>query len=461
MKKLTLPLALSLILALTYFILKMSGSGWLSQAGFKYLLTGLLASLSVLMVRIISFILLDVVFKKRKGREAPALLRVIISIIVYSGLFALIYTLLWQRDLSGLMATSAVVTVILGLALQDTLGNFFAGLSLHVEQPYYIGDAIRLGDMLGRVEAVTWRTTTIRTNNNTTIIFPNSKVARDPLEVYPLNSLNRRIMRFPAPYSIPPERVIMLAQETIHAMTNVAVERTPVARVADFSESSITYELLYWVKDYMLVQDIDSKIKERIWYAYHRNEIEIPFPTRHLLIQRHEAAQVSRSKDYERVVEKIELFEPLSEYEREDLCKALVKYVYAPGEVILRRGDAGESMFVIHRGKVEVRLPGANGSLQPVAVLEPGNFFGEMALFTGEPRTADVSAVDEVEILEIRKAAIEHLFNQNAALAEAFSHKIAERQAGLARYSVSASEVDQRIQTESILLRIKRFFSLD
>jgi CRP-like cAMP-binding protein len=315
--------------------------------------------------------------------------------------------------------------------------------------------------MIGRVEAVTWRTTAIRTNNNTLIILPNSRVARDPLEVFPLNNLNRRVLRFPAPYSIPPERVIALAQEIVHATANIATERTPVARVADFSDSSVTYELLYWSKDYMLVPDTDCKIKERIWYAYHRGGIEIPFPTRHLVIERRGADGKSAPQDYARIIEGVEIFEPLSPREREELSKELVQYVYAPGEVILRRGEPGQSMFVINRGRVEVRLPGANGSLQRVAVLERGGFFGEMGLFTGEPRTADVSALEEVEIVEIRKSALESLLSQNAGLAEAFSHKIAERQAELAQYSVNASEMNERLKSETILRRIKRFFSLN
>ncbi|HET8677688.1 MAG TPA: cyclic nucleotide-binding domain-containing protein, partial [Blastocatellia bacterium] len=115
---------------------------------------------------------------------------------------------------------------------------------------------------------------------------------------------------------------------------------------------------------------------------------------------------------------------------------------------------------IIHRGKVEVRLPSNNGDQHQVAVLEPGNFFGEMALLTGEPRTADVSAIDEVEILEIRKGVIEQLLGNNAQLAEDLSRKIADRQAELAQLTRAVAEDEKRIQTQTILRRIKGFFRM-
>ena len=193
----------------------------------KYLLALILLGFSIVVVRAAGFVLFDIVFLRRKGRQAPAVLRTPLSIVLYVLLFTLIYNNVFKGGFGGigLLATSTVVSVIIGLALQDTLGNFFAGLSLHIEQPFHILDAIKIGDVLGRVESVTWRTTKLRTNNNSVVIFPNSKLAREQLEVHSFNGLNRRIIRFPAPYSIPPERVIHLTQQTAATIPNVASEK--------------------------------------------------------------------------------------------------------------------------------------------------------------------------------------------------------------------------------------------
>ncbi|HWP44153.1 MAG TPA: mechanosensitive ion channel family protein [Blastocatellia bacterium] len=456
MKRVGWPLLLSGLLILVYVSIMVASPDW---GGLKYLLAACLISMTVVLVRIIGYLLFDVWFQKRKGREAPALLRFLVPIVIYPALFMLIFSVILEKDFTGVLATSAVVSVIIGLALQDTLGNFFAGISLHIEQPYHIGDWIRVGDLQGKVIEVTWRMTKIRTNNNTSIILPNSRVARDPLEIFPYGNLNRKTLIFPAPYSAPPEKVIPLVREAVRTTPKVSPERTPVVRVSEFADSRIHYEILYWVIDFMWTQDLDSKIRERIWYVFRRNGIEMPLPHRQILYP--PPAAPTDESEYEEIIDQVELFDPLTPQEKSELAKGIVRYLYAPGETILRRGDPGSSMFVISRGKAEVQVLSNNGDLKAVATLGAGDFFGEMALFTGERRTADVCAVEEVELLEIRKACIEKLLNQNEKLAESFSQKIAERQAGLAEYANQASgEQKTEMQQKTILNRIRRFFKL-
>jgi CRP-like cAMP-binding protein len=211
----------------------------------------------------------------------------------------------------------------------------------------------------------------------------------------------------------------------------------------------------------MLTPDTDAKIREHIWYIYSRNDLYIPFPVRHVMYEKVEQAQKPKEIDYGSAIEAVDLFDTMTAQEKEAVVKAMVRYVYAPGELILRRGEAGDSMFIICRGRVEVKLPGSNVDLQRVALLEPGNCFGEMALLTGEPRNADVYAFDEVEILEIRKAIIQQLIDENNDLAEAFSQKIARRQAKLEAYSHTAPEREERMRSQQNLLRrIKGFFGV-
>jgi small-conductance mechanosensitive channel/CRP-like cAMP-binding protein len=462
MKRITVPLTISVVLLLAYGAVQLFEPGLIGPSAGKYVGAALLIGLSVGLVRAISFLIFDVIFQKRKGREAPALLRVLLSIILYSIFFVLIYKLVLEEKGGGLelLATSTVVSVIIGLALQDTLGNFFAGLSIHIEQPFHILDAIRIGDMIGRVESVTWRTTAIRTNNNTTVIFPNSRVARDPLEVYRFNNLNRRVLHVPAPYRIAPQRVIALIRETVASIPNVASEKTPIVRIGDFADSSIIYEVLYWTKDYMWVPDIDAQIRQHVWYIYRRHDVDIPFPVRHVLLEQQEPIAGHQEADYDKVIESVEIFAPLSAEEKEAVGHAAIKAVYAPGELILRRGDPGDSMFVIYRGTVEVRVAASDGAAQHLAQLDAGSFFGEMALLTGEPRNADVAALTEVETLEIRKGALQQLLDENAQLAEALSRKLTERQMELDQHTRSMPEEARRVQSQTFLRRIQRFFGL-
>ena len=460
MKKIGFPLAFSGLLFLIYGILRFGHLYSVNQDILRYALAGGFVGLSIALTRSINVLVFDLAFEKRKGRQAPQVLRILLSIIVYVALFTIIFSSVLDISLSGLLTTSAVVSVIIGLAMQDTLGNFFAGISIHIEQPFYIGDTIKLGDQIGRVEAVSWRTTAIRTNHNTLIIFPNSVVALQPLEVFRFADLNRRALAFSAAYSVPPQRVISLVEKTVRNMPHVAVEKPAKVRITEFAASGIEYELLYWVKDYMKVPDLDSKIKESIWYTFFRSGIEIPFPTRHVLLEQQVSREEPQKPDYGNVIDRVGLFEPLSSQEREILSKSLAAYLYAPGEVILQRGDPGDSMFVVHRGKAEVCVTVAPGECKRLEVLGPGDFFGEMALFTGEPRSADVIAIEEIVIFEIRKASLERLLSENSRLAEVLSLKVAERQARLVALASTGPEESVPALQKSILRRIQHFFKL-
>ena len=463
MKRITLPLTISVVLLLAYGAGRLFLPDLLGDSADKYVRAGLLLGFSVVVVRAMSFVLFDIVFLKRKGREAPALLRVLLSTVLYSVFIVVIYKVVLGDKGGGLelIATSTVVSVVIGLALQDTLGNFFAGLAIHIEQPFHILDSIKIDNMIGRVEAVSWRTTTIRTNNNTTVIFPNSRVARDPLEVFRFNNLNRHILLVPAPYDIPPQRVISSIRDAVASIPNVAIEKTPIVRIGSFADSSIIYEILYWTKDYMWVPDIDAQIRQQVWYIYRRSEIDIPFPVRHVLLEQQERLAKPLPPDYGSVIESVEIFAPLSADEKQTVVRSVVRSVFAPGELILKRGEPGDSMFVIYRGNVEVRLPSRDGNAQQVAELNPGSFFGEMALLTGEPRNADVVTLSEVETLEIRKGVLQDILDNNEELAGALSRIIAERQMRLDEYSRAMPEQEKQEKAKNILRRIQRFFSLN
>jgi CRP-like cAMP-binding protein len=114
-------------------------------------------------------------------------------------------------------------------------------------------------------------------------------------------------------------------------------------------------------------------------------------------------------------------------------------------------------MFVVHKGKVRVQV-NENGRPRTVATLNEGDFFGEMALFTGEPRTANVLALEETEVLEIGHAAMKRVFDTNPDLVESLSFIMAERRQGLA--SPTGSDDTNQHTSAGILSSIKRFFGL-
>jgi len=419
------------------------------------------SALAYLVVRALRVLIFGLVFRLKRGYEAPTLARNIFSIVLFAIFFMAIFSNLYEDiNLGGLLTTSAIFGVILGLALQDTLGNFFAGISLHADRPFQVGDVVSIGHEhhTGVVEGITWRAIKIRTFQNHLVLLSNSSVAKEAIEVCPRNNLNARLVYFSSLYTDSPAKAIHIIREAIREADNVSQVITPIVRIRNLGESGIEYEIKYWLVDYARYNDTDALLRQRIWYAFRRAGLTFNFPTRTVKFERKPRTAAAES-DHDALVERlsaVDVFAPLSVEEIATLARATARHVFAHGEVVIRAGDSGSSMFVVHHGRVQVEV-NDGGRFRPLAVLNQGDFFGEMALFTGEPRTANVVALEETEVLEIGHEAMKELFDTNPDLVESLSHIISERRRGLADRPEGSPLPDE---SAGILVSIKRFFGL-
>src|SRR5213075_3572062 len=191
-------------------------------------------------------------------------------------------------DLGALFTTSALFGVIIGLALQDTLGNFFAGISLHADRPFQVGDVIVVGQQkhTGVVESFTWRAIKIRTFQNHVVLVSNSLAARESIEVAPRDNLNARIVFFSTIYTDSPAKTIHDVRESVRVADNVSDKITPIVRIRGLGDSSVDWEIKYWLDDYAKYNDTDALVRQRVWYTLRRNGLTFAFPTRTLYLER-------------------------------------------------------------------------------------------------------------------------------------------------------------------------------
>jgi CRP-like cAMP-binding protein len=353
-----------------------------------------------------------------------------------------------------LLAGGTVVAAVLALALQETLGNLFAGIALHLEDSFEVGDVIRSGDYIGTVETVSWRATRIRTFNNDVAILPNSVLARDRLEIHPRNNFNGRVLSVGIDWHVPPAVAIDILAKAAAHVEGVSRDMPCFARVASFGESSVTYDVKYFVRDYSQRDRIDADIRKALWYAMRRNNIAVPFPIR--AFQPYTPPESKAHHDVSRVeildlLREVDILSPLSDSAHEAIADAAKVHFYSKGEAILRLGAAGDSMFVVHDGTVSVRVGD-----DEVARLGGGSVFGEMALLTGEARTADVVALTDVTTIEIGKDALEPILHDHPELAAAISHKMMERRRDLETLRADAAAEEE----STVLTRIRAYFGL-
>lgn len=407
--------------------------------------------LTLFAVRGIDLLVFDVVAPRRRNVPAPLLLREIISILLYAIAFGLAMSLIFNRSVTGFLATGTIVAAVLGLALQETLGNLFAGIALHLEDSFSPGDVVRTGEQFGIVEAVRWRGTRLRTFNNNLIIVPNSVLARERLEIYPRSNFNARVLQVSIDYHAAPATVIDVLTQAASHVQGVVQEMPCFARLAAFGDSSISYEIKYFTADFAMRDRIDADIRKAVWYALRRNGIPLGLPIRAMHSYEVPSQRMNpEPEEIRRRLAGVDVLSPIARNVQQTIADAARVHVYSKGETIIRHDAEGDSMFIVHDGSVSVRADDVE-----VARLEPGDFFGEMALLTGERRTADVIALTDVVAVEIAKDALQPVLQDLPELAAAISAKVMER-----RDKLDARRTESPDEHDSVLSRIKAYFGL-
>jgi small-conductance mechanosensitive channel/CRP-like cAMP-binding protein len=415
-------------------------------------------ALIIFVVRVIDALIFDVVMSRRRNVVAPQLLRQIVALVLYGLLVASALKAILKVDVTPALTGGAVLAAVIGLALQETLGNLFSGIALHMEGAFDVGDVLHSGDYVGVVESVSWRATRMRGFNNQMLFLPNSVIARERLEVFPHGNLNARILQLGIDYNVAPASVIEIVSQAAAHVDGVARELPCFARVGAFADSSVIYEIKYHTRDYAKRDRIDADIRKAVWYALHRNKISFATPVRSFQTytppeSKHE---VARDEVLARL-RQVDILSPLAEESRETIAAETRVHFYSKGETILRHTAAGNSMFVVHSGTASVRLSDeSHEGWHEVAQLGPGTVFGEMALLTGETRTADVVALTDVTALEIGKDALQPILSDHPNLVEAMTAKVMQRKGHLDAIRSGGPEEEAR----TIVSRVRAWFGL-
>jgi small-conductance mechanosensitive channel/CRP-like cAMP-binding protein len=420
-------------------------------------------TLVIMGVRYVNFVVFNVLLGKSTQTEISSLVKSVISIIVSIVAFFIVFQSQYPGvELAPLFTGSTILGIVVGLALQDTLGNLFAGIALQADQSFQIGDVINIQNnrWVGVVEQVSWRGIKIRTFQNKIVVISNAVLGKELIEIAPKDNLNARLVFFNTIYSTSPTKTITLIRDTVARVENVSPKLRPIVRIRNLGDNGIDYEVKFWLEDYAKYNDTDALVRQRIWYAFQREKLHFAFPTRTLHIERQ-----SIEPDFTETVNEIfmrisdvSIFSPLTDDETRRIAETVVAKIFSPDEAIIRRGQDGSSMFVIHRGSVKVQIR-EGGKSKVVMKLAEGDFFGEMGLFTGEPRTATVIALEETEVLEIGHDCLRPVLEDNPDLVERFSEIIESRRAKLQQVSAETT-LSGEDGKAGVFNSIRKFFGL-
>ncbi len=377
-----------------------------------------------------------------------------------------------RNDLPSVLAASGVVGIVLGFALQDSLGNLIAGVAIQIGRPFQVGDWLLIDGQHVKAVEINWRSTRFITNDEVQLDVPNQQIVRQTIVNYHGGgSLHAMRLEVSIDYDVPPNRVKDLLARAASAAQGVLPEPQPVVFLKGFGDSAVNYEVRYWINDHQINGPVADAVRTNIWYALRRHAVKIPFPTRTLQVERGSAtARHDREGQRDQHAAICELLrgQPMFQSMGKDHLKELVARSpvqrYGLGEAIIREGADGSSMFVLVHGKADVTVNTSNVPAR-VATLRNGDCFGEMSLLTGEKRSASVLALSDCEVMEVTKPVFAEIIARDPGLLPRLSELLARRQLeteGIqARVQQStALDAKQQEYQESFLGRLKSFFEL-
>ncbi len=408
------------------------------------------------------------------GLRPPRILEDLVVIIAYIA-WGFVRLRLAGLDLSGIVATSAVITAVVAFSVQDTLGNILGGLALELDSGFEVGDWIRVDDVVGQVVDIRWRSVSIQTRNWETVIVPNSHMVRSKVAVLGRRAgapcQARRWVWFNVPLANAPTKVIEAVTQALRAaaVANMAAEPAPNCVLMEFEQGYGRYAVRYWLTDIEKDDPTDSAVREHVLAALQRAGMRIAVPEHsvHVVTEDSDHAEQVAARELSRRIEalkRIDLFSELTEEEVAAVAGRLVPAPFAQGDVITRQGTRAHWLYILSAGSVSVALERPDGARHELATLDAPTVFGEMGLLTGEPRQATVVARSGAECYRLDKVAFERVLLERPVLADRMARILAERQCALHREvdDLSRGQAQPRALhlSEEILEKIKRFFGI-
>jgi hypothetical protein len=326
----------------------------------------------------------------------------------------------WDQNVAGIFTALGVGSVILGFALQETLGNIMLGLSVLMERPFAEGDWVEIGSREGEVQEINWRAVRIRSRGGDMVVIPHSTVAK---EVIINNSRPDSIdwvgIDVGFAYGFPPNRVKQMIRDVL-ASTDGALQEPGASILLDsYGDSSVNYKVWFAVAHPRLKFGVRDRVMTRIWYAAQRSGIEIPFPIRTVYTFDGKESTPNREREALSGLSSTTLFSGLSLD-----AAALDQWVreaklqhYASGETVVEQGSQVPYLFVVVAGAAKLSCKLADRRVIELYELERGDFFGETTLLSGADSPYSVAAHGDLEILSLAVVDVRRLIESKPSLA--------------------------------------------
>lgn len=401
----------------------------------------------------------------------PAFLKWATGLFIYLAVFAAIIGWVLKKDATVFnlfLGSWGFMTVYLS---SDVLGELFAGLALNIAPVFRRKDVITIEGENLQVLDMNWRFTTLENDKKHKVYVSNRKILHKSIRLYP--KLVGIDIQFLLPINIPPHIIIGLAT---HHLRHLNQGPDPIDVILkECSERGMLYEVVFFseVENYLLADDIRSQAYTILWYVFRQHNI--PFARNDQRIYLAPGTEEQERSDWTvqfsqpkimAFIDAIPLFACLSAEEKESISQHCQMFEFVPGENLIIQGESEDFLWAIIMGRVSVRTLQPDGSLLEVETLQAPHSVGIMALMTGAPRAATVTATTYVLAYKIDRAILLPIVAKEPQrimqMAEWVSHMEEENMQKAHAYQLSKEELTKAREAfrTSLVGQIRSFFGL-
>ncbi|PIB35357.1 hypothetical protein BFP72_08090 [Reichenbachiella sp. 5M10] len=356
----------------------------------------------------------------RKTR-VPKLLQQIMRMIVIAIGFAVIASEIWGSDLGSLITALGVTSLVLGLALQDTLGNLFSGISLLYERPFHTGDWIQIDSHYGKIVEMNWRAIRIVNRQNDMITIPNSYLGKQVFLNYSRpNKFHAESLQVSFNNEEPPNQVKSIIEDIILSTENIRKDPPFEVKTIKFDNHKVDYEVLYFIDDFWESELIKDELYTKIWYGAKRHNLRLPNPVSYgKPWTKEEFNKENYLLSKSQLILGSPVFSGLSVSYLKEFIKKSDFNIFGKGEVIVQQSERSNHVHLIIKGKVDIYVE-SEGESVFVGMAKKGELFGEMELLNNTANEGTVIAHTDLELLSIPYRVINDLIENNLSVKRKF-----------------------------------------
>lgn len=409
-------------------------------------------SLTWLINNFLKIFIWDLLFDRSFKISFPQLIKDFVAILLFFAAILLIISQVFERSITGLLAASGLLGLIVGMAVQNIINDLFSGITLNFDRNFHVGDSIILHDVnkKGKIRELTWRSTRLDTEGTGLLIVPNSLISTMSITNMSRRKILHAELSLPLSSAIPTPRAMSILDAALRSTEGVLSKPRPSIKVSRFDSEGVIYKLYFWLEP---TKTPLRKLKHNL---FHRILL-------HFSIAGLGFYKLPEGSLTENVLANCRLFDELKDDEKEYISQNMSPIKLKNSESIVEEATAGDSMFIVAEGLLGIYIqPSTKQEKIRAGYLSSGDFFGETSLLTGAARTATITAKTDCLLYEIKKSVMSELIEKNPEIARRLSKALAENKIKNEKISEDLAKNPEEMGSlvQDFYNSIKRFFKL-